>query len=214
MRVRLGSVDRHINVWFFIGMPQQTPESVLETVAYSESLLRKFGGHNVTPLICPMVPFLDPGSRFFEHPDEHGYRIFHRTFEEHRQAMVEPLWYKRLNYETKWLSRHQLQDISYEAIGRLTAIKGELGLLPPSVVNAVLETIRETKELLSEMEKALDRDGKLPGSLRNDIRTYNRKILAYSSDQIIPAPRPFGGRWFDDFTVPASMIESVLVERT
>src|SRR5215216_4728377 len=184
-----------IMVWFFIGMPQQTPQSVLETVAYSESLLKKFRGQNVLPLLCPMVPFLDPGSRFFEEPDRHGYRIFYRTLEEHRQAMLEPLWFKRLNYETRWMTRRELQDVTYEAIARLVTIKGELGILPSSYCKAILDTIDETKSLLTHMERALELDNKLPSDLKDEIRTYNRKILAYSSDQIIPTPRPFGGRW-------------------
>ena len=50
----------------------------------------------------------------------------------------------------------------------------------------------------------------LPAALRDEIRSYNRKILAYSSDQIIPVRRPFGGRWFDDVTVPQQMIEDIL----
>ena len=50
----------------------------------------------------------------------------------------------------------------------------------------------------------------LPADLREEIRSYNRKILAYSSDQIIPMRRPFGGRWFDDATVPRRMIEDCL----
>jgi clorobiocin biosynthesis protein CloN6 len=200
-----------VMVWFFIGMPQQTPQSVLETVSYCESLLKKFRGQNVLPLICPMVPFLDPGSRFFEEPHQHGYRIFHRTLEEHRQAMLEPLWYKRLNYETVWMSRRELQDVSYEAITRLVTIKGSLGILPTSFCDAILATIDETKSLLAQMERALELDGRLPGDLRDTVRTYNRKILAYSSDQIIPIPRPFGGRWFDDFTVPLKMIQQLLV---
>ena len=33
-----------IMVWFFIGMPYQDRQSVLDTVAYSERLIRKFGG--------------------------------------------------------------------------------------------------------------------------------------------------------------------------
>ena len=198
-----------VMVWFFIGMPKQTPQSVLETVAYSESLLKKFRGQNVLPLICPMVPFLDPGSRFFEEPHKHGYRIFSRTLEEHRQAMLEPLWYKRLNYETLWMSRRELQDVTYEAITRLVTIKGELGILPSSFCKAILTTIDETKSLLAQMERAIELDGRLPLDLRDMIGKYNRKILAYSSDQIIPAPRPFGGRWFDDFTIPLSMIEEL-----
>jgi clorobiocin biosynthesis protein CloN6 len=196
-----------IMVWFFIGMPKQDRQSILDTVAYSESLLRKFRGQSVLPLICPMVPFLDPGSRFFEEPEKHGYRIFHKTLEEHRQAMVAPLWHQRLNYETDWLSRRELQDVSYEAIARLVTIKGELGILPGSFSTSILNTIDETKKLLAEMERALEADGELPADLRNCIRNYNRKILAYSSDQIIPVPRPFGGRWFDDFTVPPNMID-------
>jgi clorobiocin biosynthesis protein CloN6 len=199
-----------IMVWFFIGMPNQTPQSVLDTVAYSESLLKKFKGQNVLPLICPMVPFLDPGSRFFEEPHQHGYRIFHKTLEEHRQAMLEPQWFKRLNYETRWMSRQELQDITYEAISRLVTIKGELGILPSSFCEAILRTIDETKSLLAEIDRALELDGRLPGDLRDVIRTYNRKILAYSSDQIIPIPRPFGGRWFDDFTIPSNMINELI----
>lgn len=199
-----------VMVWFFIGMPQQTADSVLDTVSYSASLLRKFRGKHVLPLICPMVPFLDPGSRFFEEPRKHGYRIFHKTLEEHRQAMVDPLWYRRLNYETEWLSRREIQDITYEAIARLVNIKGELGILPMALCKVVLKTIDETKFLLTEMEHALELDGKFPLDLREGMRAYNRKILAYSSDQIIPMPRPFGGRWYDDFTIPASMINELV----
>jgi clorobiocin biosynthesis protein CloN6 len=202
-----------IMVWFFIGMPYQDRQSVLDTVAYSERLIKKYGGRKALPLICPMVPFLDPGCRFFEEPAPHGYRIFHRTLEEHRQAMVEPLWHRRLNYETNWLTRRQLQDVSYEAIARLVEIKGEYGVLPPAFCRTILETIDQTRQLLGQMERALLLDGKLPASLRAEVRAYNRKILAYSSDQIIPVKRPFGGRWFDDATVPRQMIDENLAAR-
>jgi clorobiocin biosynthesis protein CloN6 len=156
-----------------------------------------------------MVPFLDPGSRFFEEPHKHGYRIYYRTLEEHRQAMLEPLWHKRLNYETLWMSRREIQEVTYEAIGRLVSIKGELGILPASFCKAILSTIEETKSLLTQVERAFELDSRLAPDLRDTIRTYNRKILAYSSDQIIPIPRPFGGRWFDDFTVPKNMIDEL-----
>lgn len=197
-----------IMVWFFIGMPRQTQDSVRATVAYAQSLLKKFSGKMVLPLLCPMVPFLDPGCRFFEEPHKHGYKIFHRTLEEHRQAMVEPLWHRRLNYETQWMTRREIQDITYECIRRLTDIKGEMGLLPTFVCESIRKTIDETTALLAEMERALKLDGRFPPDLRTTIRDYNRKILAYSSDQIIPMERPFGGRWFDDFTVPPDMIEA------
>jgi clorobiocin biosynthesis protein CloN6 len=198
-----------ILVWFFIGMPYQDRASVLDTVAYCESLLRRFPGGSVLPLVCPMVPFLDPGSRFFEEPARHGYRIHHRTLQEHRDAMVAPLWHQRLNYDTKWMSRRQLQDVTYEAIRRLVEVKGELGVLPRSFAQVILDSITATEALLAEMEQAIELDGELSRELRDAIRAYNRTILAASSDQILPMPRPFGGRWFDDVTVPPDMIESL-----
>jgi clorobiocin/coumermycin A biosynthesis protein CloN6/CouN6 len=194
-----------VMVWFFIGMPRQTRHSVMDTVKYCSSLLNKFRRKNVVPLICPMVPFLDPGSRFFEEPDQHGYYIYHRTLEEHRQALVAPISHQRLNYSTNWLSRREIEQLSYEAVAELIRAKGGIGMLPGSWCNAVLATIAETRSLLAEIEQALKAGG-LSTELRKHILTYNRKILAYSSDQIIPTPRPFGGRWFDDSTIPAEMI--------
>ncbi len=90
-------------------------------------------------------------------------------------------------------------------------VKAEYGILPTAVANAVLKTIDETRLLLAEMEHALELDGKFPTDLREAIRVYNRKILAYSTDQIFPMQRPFGGRWYDDFTIPASMIQELTV---
>lgn len=198
-----------VMIWFFIGMPYQDRQSVLDTTAYAERLIRKFKGWGALPLICPMVPFLDPGSRFFEESERHGYRIFHRTLEEHRQAMVEPLWHRRLNYETEWLDRRAIQDVSYDAVARLIEVKAEYDVLPATFAEPVLATIAETRLLLAEMERALLLDGQLPEELKDTIRVYNRKILAYSSDQIVPVERPFGGRWFDDFTVPESILRAV-----
>jgi clorobiocin/coumermycin A biosynthesis protein CloN6/CouN6 len=203
-----------VMVWFFIGMPRQTRQSVMETVAYCEWLLKKFRGRNVVPLLCPMVPFLDPGSRFFEEPEQHGYKIFHRTLEQHRQALIAPIWHERLNYCTDWLSRRDIQEISYEAVTQLVRVKAELGMVPGSWCKAVLATIEETKWLLAEIEQQMMKAGGLSSSLRSHLLTYNRKTLAYSSDQIIPTPRPFGGRWFDDAIVPATMIAELTQTET
>jgi clorobiocin biosynthesis protein CloN6 len=194
-----------VMIWFFIGMPRQTRQSVMDTVEYCKSLMTKFRRRNVVPLLCPMVPFLDPGSRFFEEPATHGYDIFHRTLEDHRQALVAPVWHERLNYSTNWLSRREIERVSYDAVSKLISIKGELGMLPGSWCKAVLATIEETRCLMAEIEQSV-RAGGLSSDLRKEIRAYNRKILAYSSDQIIPIPRSFGGRWFDDSTIPADMI--------
>jgi clorobiocin biosynthesis protein CloN6 len=202
-----------VMVWFFIGMPRQTRQSVMETVKYCESLIKKFRGKNVVPLICPMVPFLDPGSRFFEESEQHGYKIYHRTLEQHRQALIAPIWHERINYRTDWLSRREIQEVSYAAVAKLVSIKGEIGMVPRSWCKGVLAIIEETKWLLAEIEQMMKAGG-LSSSLRNHILTYNRRTFASSSDQIIPTARPFGGRWFDDTTVPATMIAELTRSET
>jgi clorobiocin biosynthesis protein CloN6 len=160
-----------------------------------------------------MAPFLDPGSRFFEDSTQHGYTIYHRTLEQHRQALIAPVWHKRLNYCTDWLSRRELQDVSYDAVAKLVSIKGELRMVPASWCKNVLTVIEETRWLLAEIE-GMVKGGGLSSSVRNQILAYNRRTLAYSSDQIIPTPRPFGGRWFDDAAIPARMIAELTPSET
>lgn len=191
-------------IWFFIGMPEQDRTSVLDTVDYAVGLMKRFEGKPVVPLICPMVPFLDPGSRFFEEPQAHGYRLFARTLEAHRQALVAPLWHQRLNYETRWLGRREIQSVTYESVARLVRAKADSGLLAGGAARRIVEAIDETTDLLDRMERALELDGALAPSLRQEIRVYNGRVLSHSSDQLVPYPRPFGGRWFDDFTVSST----------
>jgi clorobiocin biosynthesis protein CloN6 len=126
--------------------------------------------------------------------------------------MVEPVWSRRLSYDTEWLSRQEIQDVTYEAAAQLVSAKGEVGALPSRTCEAVLGAIAETQALLAEIERAIELDGGLPNSLRQTIRAYNARSLAYSRDQIVPMQRPLGSRWFDDYTVPLSMIEELTQE--
>jgi len=64
----------------------------------------------------------------------------------------------------------------------MVTIKGALGILPTSICRATLATIDETTALLSQMERALELDGKLPADPRDTIRKYNQK---YSPIQAI-----------------------------
>lgn len=192
---------RAVNVWFFIGMPKQTQASVFETVEYSRHLLQRFRGKRVNPLLCPMVPFLDPGSSFFSDPEEHGYRVFFRTLEEHRQALVHPSWIRRMNYETEWMTREQIAEVSYDAVARLTEHKRCSGQLPDAVAELVAERIAEAKDLVFQVDDLHAREGVegVVARLGALIRDYNRRILQGGvSDQLFPIPRALDNRWFDE----------------
>ncbi|MBM3120008.1 MAG: TIGR04190 family B12-binding domain/radical SAM domain protein, partial [Chloroflexi bacterium] len=82
-----------LDMFFMIGLPRQTPHSVMDTIDYCDHLLDKFkGDKRLSLFISPLAPFLDPGSLGFEHPERYGYHILFRTLEEHRQALVSPYW--------------------------------------------------------------------------------------------------------------------------
>ncbi len=142
-----------IEVYFMIGLPEQTPESVKGTLEYCEYLYRKFDADRLLLLfIGPLSPFLDPGSPAFENPQRYGYKLFYRTLEEHRQALMRPTWGETLNYETRWMSRQQIVDATYSAIAGLTRIKEKYGLTTHAQAARQLERIRQAQEIEKRIE--------------------------------------------------------------
>jgi clorobiocin/coumermycin A biosynthesis protein CloN6/CouN6 len=193
-----------IDIWYFVGMPEQTEKSAMETVDYCEHLLAKFKNKNVNPMVCPMVPFLDPASNIFEAPEEHGYRIFFRTAEEHRRGMERASIINRMNYETRWLPRERLVETGYLAIRRLMQAKAAEGMLPPSAVRRYNERIDDALAFLRVVHEAdcltdaKDRARALEG-LGDDIVRRNDMVLFHGvANQAMPINRQAGGRWFDE----------------
>ncbi len=145
-----------LDVFFMIGVPQQTVSSVMETVDYCESLFQKFrGDKRLSLFIAPVSPFLDPGSPGFEQPERHGYRILFRTLEEHRQALLSPSWKYSLNYETEWMSRQQIVDTAYEAILRLNRLKAKYGIIPSAMVEAGERRLKTAWEMAQRLDDIL-----------------------------------------------------------
>lgn len=193
-----------VDVWFFVGMPEQTRDSALASVDYCEKLLVKFKGQNVNPMVCPMVPFLDPASNIFEDPEPHGFRVFYRTAEEHRRGMERASIINRMNYETRWLPRQELVETGYVAIRRLMEAKASVGMLPGSAVRRYNEKIDDalgfvrTVHTADSLEHAGDRRRALE-ELGDEILRRNEQVLfAGVANQAMPINRQVGGRWFDE----------------
>jgi len=152
LKVGCGRLD----VFFMIGLPKQTPKSVMETVDYCDSLFQRFNGDKrLSFFIAPISPFLDPGSLGFEQPQRHGYKVLFRTLEEHRQALVEPSWKYSLNYETKWMNRQQIVDTAYEAILRLNRLKAKYAVIPLEMAEAGEERIRAAWAMAHKIDELL-----------------------------------------------------------
>ena len=135
-----------------IGLPLQTPQSVLETVDYCGYLFEKFG-KKLIPFISPLSPFLDPGSLAFEKPEKFGYKIFYKTLEDHRQALLKPSWKYFLSYETNWMNRDQIVDTTYEAGQKLAKIKYEHGLIEKQTYDNICCRIKLARELITRIDE-------------------------------------------------------------
>ncbi|MBI4469875.1 MAG: hypothetical protein HY650_11210 [Acidobacteria bacterium] len=147
---------RRIDLFFMIGLPKQTASSALETVDYCAGLMRRFGaGQRVMPLIAPLSPFLDPGSLAFEYPEQYGYRLFHRSLEEHRAALLQPSWRYTLNYETKWMTREEIVYTSYEAIRRLNQAKLQYGYIGAGEAAQLESRLVEEVALMRKIDEAM-----------------------------------------------------------
>lgn len=193
-----------IDLWYLVGLPDQDEDSVMETVEYAHRLLVKFDNHRVNPMICPMLPMLDPASTLFEEPNKYGYRILFRSLEDHRRAMGSPSLINRLNYETRWLSRKDLVRVGYRAIHQLMEAKAETGFLPADRIRfynsklndamAFMEVVHEVDEIRDPRTREIELD-----RIGDEIQRRNDELL-YTGvlNQAFPFARKIGGRWIDE----------------
>jgi len=191
-----------LDVFFMIGLPKQTPQSVMETIDYCDHLFSKFNGDKRLSLfISPLAPFLDPGSIAFESPQRFGYNVLFRSLEEHRQAIASPSWQYSLNYETKWLSRDQLVDVSYEAIRQLNRLRVKY----QAVTQRLAEITERRLDAAQEMAHRLDyliarKDYEAIERLKPEIDRINAFPVPEKIQLEVPPPaikiKPFRALWY------------------
>ncbi|HQE93157.1 MAG TPA: TIGR04190 family B12-binding domain/radical SAM domain protein [Anaerolineae bacterium] len=145
---------QRFDLFFMMGLPQQTPESALQTVDYCRELLTRFDAGRLIPFISPLAPFLDPGSRAYEQADDFGYIRHAATLEDHRRLLLQPTWKHILSYETRWMDRDTLADVTYEAGFRLNRLKREVGLIGVEKAQETEARIAAARALMREIDEA------------------------------------------------------------
>jgi B12-binding domain/radical SAM domain protein len=147
------------DLFYMIGLPKQTADSVADTVKYTEKLYEKFKGKRLYPFISPLAPFLDPGGNAFEHSERHGFKIHARTLADHLKLAGKPSWKHVLNYETNWMTRDQIVDSTYNAGLGLNQIKLQMGLISEDVANGTQERIKAAIALSSRIDSMVAAGG-------------------------------------------------------
>jgi B12-binding domain/radical SAM domain protein len=188
------------DLYFMTGIPTQTAESVRQTAEYVKYLYESVNyDKRLLCFISPMAPFLDPGSRVFDNPDEFGYTLRAHTLEEHRERMVLPSWKHIMNYESDAMTPDEMVDATYDAAISINRMKGENGVID---LAASLRTERRIDEARVAMRRIDDimagpqvmRDPALK-SLKNEFDRLSESTVCEKSELNWPAylgPRHVG----------------------
>jgi B12-binding domain/radical SAM domain protein len=153
-----------LDLFFMVGLSGQTPAIARATVDYCRHLVERFDAEpRLQFYVAPLGPFLDPGSRAFEHPGL-GYHRRFSTLEDHRQALLGPTWREMLSYETDWMNRDEIVSLTYEVGGALNDLKLEVGLIDA----ATHATVARHFDIAVKTFPKVDAIGALPEPERNE----------------------------------------------
>ena len=180
--IRVGC--KRVDLFFMVGLPEQTYQSVMDTVAYCGELMARYGGNGssgrVLPLIAPLAPFIDPGSAIFEDPGKYGYRFFYRTLKEHRQAMLMPSWKFALNYETTWMTRDEIVRATYDGALKLLDLKERFGVIGAKKAGRIRDHLTRAVALSRKINDPLNIDD----ALRDEIMNLNTLDLVCDKHEL------------------------------
>jgi len=144
------------DVFFMIGLPKQTRESAVKSAEYAKRLyLAVDKDPRLCVFISPLAPFLDPASPAFEEPERFGYVSLARTLEEHRARLNSPSWKHVLSYETKWMTRDDIAEVSYEAADAINRARFECGLIDKDDLDFRLRRSAEALDMMKRVDAAM-----------------------------------------------------------
>ena len=108
---------KKFDLYFTIGIPGQVEEDVYMDIKYSDNLRMGLKSDDtIFAFISPLSPFLDPGSIYYEHPEQYGIKLFANTLKDYYNLLDKgKSWSDYLNYETATMSRKDIERITYQS---------------------------------------------------------------------------------------------------
>ena len=183
---------QRFDLYFMTGIPTQTAASVLGTAPAVEELYARIGNNpKLLPFIGPMAPFLDPGSRVFENPEEFGYTLRARTLEEHRQLLLQPSWKYILNYIPDAMTLDEMVDATYEAAVGINRVKAKVGAIDEKTAMATERRILEAQIAMARIDDIMRHEeperGQLLDAFKEEIALLNESTVCEKSELNWPA---------------------------
>ncbi len=172
-----------MDLFYMNGLPYQDRKSALYSVECAErlwGLVKK--EDNLFIYNAPFAPFVDPGSRIFEEPEKWGYKLRARTLEDHRKLLDNPSWKHVLSYETKWMTRDDVAEVSYDAALILAQKEFEAGRIDEKVKDDRCARTEFARELMHKVDEIMligdkeERDARLWETKDEGTRMMNSTI--------------------------------------
>ncbi|HWJ06600.1 MAG TPA: hypothetical protein VNS57_12550 [Steroidobacteraceae bacterium] len=85
----------------------------------------------------------------------------------------QPTWERILNYETRWMTRRELVDATYDAADRLNTLKQRHGRITRREAKAVATRIAAARRLRARQQQAADAGEPLSAELAGDINRFS-----------------------------------------
>lgn len=185
-----------MDLFYMNGLPYQDRQSAIYSVECSEKLwasVKKDDGLFIYN--APFAPFVDPGSRIFEEPEKWGYRLRARTLEEHRVLLDNPSWKHVLSYETDWMTRDDVAEVSYDAAIVLANKEFEAGRIDKTALDERCERTEFARSLMHKVDEIMkiddpeERESKLwetkdEGTRMMNSTVCNKKDLDWDAGSI------------------------------
>jgi radical SAM superfamily enzyme YgiQ (UPF0313 family) len=136
--------SKKFDVYFSIGLPMQSKGDVLNDADYLENLISTHGSSDmpIFGFISPLTPFLDPGSLFYEMPDRYGFKITASKIMDYYNLLDKGnSWEDFLNYETKWMSKTELIEATYESGIRMVQVGNKVGYIQRIDKDRIIDNI-------------------------------------------------------------------------
>jgi B12-binding domain/radical SAM domain protein len=142
------------DLFYMNGLPYQDRQSSLYSVEAAKRLWASVDREDHLFIYnAPFAPFVDPGSRIFEDPAKWGYRLRARTLEDHRKLLDNPSWKHVLSYETEWMTRDDVAEVSYDAALVLAQNEFEAGRISEEVRDSRCERTEIARGLMHKIDE-------------------------------------------------------------
>ncbi|GBC75234.1 Hopanoid C-3 methylase [archaeon HR06] len=160
-----------LGVFFMVGLGKERPETIQETLLFCEKIYREDRENRskeeeklfLGPLWCKpemaLLILLDPGSLGFNFPEQAGYKLIFKNFEDYYKGLSLPSWHYWMSYETIYMGKEELIEWGLYALEKLFYLQEKYGLYEKGEDRALLNyerfKIRVNRAIIPLVDKIM-----------------------------------------------------------